>query len=157
MADQMSRIKYKQPVLQSKPSGLCFVLMMSLCVLAVNICSVQTATCSSSVPPLTTTTTEQCSFTGYTLTKTYGVAEGQVSKSLYYLYWLSTPSSSAVVRKVDASGSQTWMASFAFQPIIKCLSVDATEQSVYLSRFANPLVVLKLAASDGSIISQHQL
>ena len=60
MADQMSRIKYKQPVLQSKPSGLCFVLMMSLCVLAVNICSVQTATCSSSVPPLTTTTTEQC-------------------------------------------------------------------------------------------------
>ena len=110
MADQMSRIKCKQPVLQSKPPGLCFVLMIGLCVLAANICSVQTATCSSSVPPSATTTTEQCtfgsyfcdikltfilssilsSFTGYTPTKTYGVAEGQVSKSLYYLYYLQS-------------------------------------------------------------------
>ena len=79
-----------------------------------------------------------------------------MSNSLYYLYLVYTPNSAAV-RKVDASGSQTWMASFAFQPITKSLSVDATEQSVYLASRENPIVVLRLAASSGSIVTQHQL
>ena len=57
---------------------------------------------------------------------------------------------------MDASGSQTWVASFSFDPNTKSLSVDAAEQSVYLACYGSPMVVLKLAASDGSIISQHQ-
>ena len=84
------------------------------------------------------------------------MAVGPVSNSLYYVYYLSSPTSS-VVRKVDASGSQIWMASFAFYQILKSLSVDAAEQSVYLASKESPLAVLKLAASDGSIVSQHQL
>ena len=63
----------------------------------------------------------------------------------------------AAVRKVDASGSQTWIASFVFWPIEKSLSVDAAEQSVYLASYTNPMVVVELLTSDGSIVSQHQL
>ena len=155
MADQKPKIKFKRQVLQLKPSRLYLqTLIMGLWVLAASISSVQTATCSSSVPSSAATTTELCNFS--TTTYTFGIVVGPVSNSLYYLYALSSPNGS-VVRKVDVSGSQTWMASFAFWPIIKSLSVDANEQSVYLESFTNPLVVLKLAASDGSIVSQHQL
>ena len=80
---------------------------------------------------------------------------GPVSNSLYYMYCLTLTDS--VVRKVDASGSLTWMASFHFYPISKSLSVDAAEQSVYLASVSDPIVVLKLTASGGSIVSQHQL
>ena len=157
MADQIPRIKSKRQILQLKPLRLCRkTLIVSLFMLALRICSAQTVTCPTSVPSSAATTTEQSSFTGYT-TNTYGVAVGPVSNSLYYLYYLVTPSDNAAVRRVDASGNQTWVASFAFYPISKSLSVDAAEQSVYLASKNNPLVVLKLDASGGSIVSQHQL
>ena len=157
MADKISRIKSKWLVLQLKPSRLYLqALMVGLYVLTANICCVQTATCPPSVPASAAIISEQCNFAGYTTTQTYGVATGQVSKSLYYMYTISSPQI-AGVRKVDASGSQSWMTSFAFFPIVKCLSVDVAEQSVYFARQINPIVVLKLAASDGSIVSQHQL
>ena len=47
-----------------------------------------------------------------------------------YIYFVSTPYNVAV-RKVDASGSQTWITSFAFMPTLKSMSVDAAEQNVY--------------------------
>ena len=102
--------------------------------LTAGICSVQAASCPPSVPVSAGTTTEQSNFTGYN-TYTFGIAGGPVSNSLYYLYFLLSSSENAAVRKVDASGSQRWMASFAFKPIVKSLSVDATEQSVYLASF----------------------
>ena len=154
----MSKMKPKQSIRQSKTFKLCFrIFITTIFVLTAKISSVKTATCSSSVPSSAAITTEKCSFDGYSTTYTYGVVEGPVSNSLYYLYRLDSGSNSAAVRKVDASGSQTWMASFAFWPILKSLSVDATEQSVYLASNENPLVVLKLLASDGSVVSQHQL
>ena len=157
MADQISKIKFKRLALQLKPPRPSLqTLMMGLWVLATSISSVQTATCPPSVPSSAATTTEQCSFTGFTTTWTQGVTVGPMSNSFYYLYLIASPANTAV-RKVDASGSQTWMASFAFLPIEKSLSVDAAEQSVYLASLTNPLSVVKLAASDGSIVSQHQL
>ena len=81
-----------------------------------------------------------------------------ISKSQLQPHILSVSlSGNAAVRKVDASGSQTWMASFALTPLMKSLSVDATEQSVYLASKESPLVMLKLLASDGSVVSQHKL
>ena len=130
--------------------------MVGLFVLAACICLVQTAICPASVSSSPATTIEQCSFSGFTYSETLGVAVGPVSNSFYYLHWIFTPDSTAV-RKVDASGSQSWIVSFAFYPIAKSLSVDATEQSVYFASRTGPVVVLKLAASDGSIVSQHQL
>ena len=158
MENQMPKINSKRQVLQSKPPRLYLqTLMVGLLVLALSICSIQTATCPPSVPSSTATTTEQCSFSGYTNTYTDGMAVGPVSNSLYYLYGLSPSPNAAIVRKVDASGLQTWMASIGFWPINKSLSVDAAEQNLYLASSTNPLVVLKLAASGGSIVTQHQL
>ena len=158
MADKIPIIKSKRLISQLKPSRFCFqTLIVGLCVLALSICSVLAATCPSSVPPSMEIIVEKCSFTGYASTQTYGIVGGPVSNSLYYLYYLQSPLNNAAVRKVDASGYQTWMASFVFQPILKSLSVDAAEQSVYLASFTSPLVVLKLTAKDGAIISQHQL
>ena len=58
---------------------------------------------------------------------------------------------------MDASGSQIWLTLFPFDQIYKSLSVDAAEQSVYLASYTSPLIVIKLATSNGSIITQHQL
>ena len=81
-----------------------------------------------------------------------------IFKSQLQSHILSVSStSSGAVRKVDASGSLTWMTSFALNPLIKSLSVDAAEQSVYLASKESPLVMLKLSSSDGSVVSQHQL
>ena len=60
MADQIPRILCNQPVLQLKPSGLCFALMLGLWVLAVSIHSVQATTCPPSAPSSSATTTDQC-------------------------------------------------------------------------------------------------
>ena len=145
MADQISKIKFKRQVLQLKPPRLCLqTLMVCLFMLALSICSVQTATCPPSVPSSAATTTEQYSFLGYTTTQTYGIAVGPVSNSLYYLYFLYSslsPSYNSAVRKVDASGSQTWMASFTFYSIVKSLSVDAAEQSLYVASSTSTLMV----------------
>ena len=158
MADQKPKIMSKRQILQLEPPRLCLkTLMVGLFMLAWSICSVLAASCPSSVPSSTATTTERCSFTGYSSTQTYGVAVGSVSSSIYYLYFISTPNST-VVRKVDVFGSQTWMVSFAaLYPTVKGMSVDAAEQSMYLASHTNPVVVIKLAASTGSIVSQHQL
>ena len=159
MADQMQRIKSKRLVFQLKPPHFCFkTLAMGLCMLAAIICSVLAATCPALVPSSAATITEQSSFLTYTNPEAFGVVGSPVSNSLYYLYKIYFISSNAaIIRKVDASGSQTWITSFEFNSIWKSLSVDAAEQSVYLVSLINPLFVLRLAASDGSIVSQHQL
>ena len=158
MADQTPKIKSNRQVLEFKPSRLCLqTLVVGLCVFYARICLVLSATCPPSVPISSATTTEQCSFSEYTSTQTDGIAVGPVSNSIYYLYRIYISPSSAAVRKEDASGSQTWMASTESYPIVKSLSVDAAEQSVYLASLTNTLVVIKLSASDGSIVSQHRL
>ena len=158
MADQISKTKSKSQFLKMKRPRICLkTLKVGLCMLVASIYSVLTATCPPSVPLSATITSEQCTFSGFSSFETYGVAGGPVSNSLYYLYRLYTPTLNAAVRKVDTSGSQTWLASFAFYSSLKSLSVDAAEQSVYLASFTNPIMVVRLAASDGSIVSQHQL
>ena len=157
MADQIQKTKSKAQVLQLKLPGLYLkTFMIGLFVLVASICSVLTATCPSSVPSSAATTIEECSFTGYSTTYTLGHTIGPVSNSIYYLFLISTPENTAV-RRVDASGSQTWLASFALRQVWKNLSIDAAEQSVYIASLTNFLVVLKLAASNGALVSQHQL
>ena len=111
MADQIPIIKSKRMKFQMKPPLLYFqALIVGLCVLALSICSVQTASCPSSVSSSAGITTEQftfdlyfgklkskfifssilCNFSGYTSTYTYGIAGGLVSNSLYYLYYLQS-------------------------------------------------------------------
>ena len=156
MAKQMSRIKSKQSVLQYKTSQLFFrLLITTLLVLTAIISLVQAATCPSSVPSSATNTTERYKFSGSS-PSTFGIVGGPVSNSLYYWYDLGSYYNAAV-RKVDAAGSQIWVASFVFDPIHKSLSVDASEQSVYLTFWNTLMTVLKLSTTNGSIVSQHQL
>ena len=61
------------------------------------------------------------------------------------------------IRKVDSSGNQVWLASLAFELVEKSLSIDSSEQNVYIARNADPLLVFKLLASNGAILSQHEL
>ena len=157
MADQILKTKSKTQVLKFKPPRLCLkTFMIGLCVLVTSICPVLTATCPSSVPSLAATTTDECNFTGFATTYTFGHTIGPVSNSIYSFLLLSSPDK-ATVRKEDASGSQTWLASFTFRQVRKSLSIDVAEQSVYFSSLTSILVVLRLAASNGSIVSQHQL
>ena len=63
-------------------------------------------------------------------------------------------SSSTAVRKVNADGSQAWMAALGFSPILKSMTVDTAEQNVYFASGGNPIAVVWLATSNGSIVNQ---
>ena len=78
-------------------------------------------------------------------------------KKYQHQFIVSVASTNAAVRKVDAFDSQTWMASFVFDTIMKSLSVDAAEQTVYFARAGNPIMIMRMTASVGSILTQHQL
>ena len=66
----------------------------------------------------------------------------------------SVASISAAVRKVNVDGSQAWQAAFVFTPILKSMTVDSAEQNLYLASSSNPIVVVWLATSNGSIVNQ---
>ena len=102
-------------------------------------------------------TSEQCSFTGYTITYAYSVASGQVTNSLYYLYdiYLS-PSTNWAIRKVNQDESLAWMAAISLNPIEKSLTVDILEQYVYVASYTSQLDVVRLLSTTGAIIdAQH--
>ena len=159
MAKQMSRIQKVWFALKTKTSLLLFkVFIIGLWVFSSSYYLAQAAICPSSVPSSSATIKEQYNFTGYSNVQTYGLVAGPVSSSLYYMYYLSTTPNKVAVRKVDASSSQSWIASFNFWPILKCLSVDLAEQSLYLANNDSTiLTVLRLSTLDGSVVSQHQL
>ena len=158
MVSQILKTLSKSQVLQLKTPRLCLKpLMVGLCVLSASIWLVLTTTCPSSVPSSAGKIADQCSYTGYTDIRTFGVARGPVSNSLFYLDQILSPTAAWVLRKVDASDSQAWITSFAFNIVMKSLSVDAAEQTVYFVGWISPTTVLRLDANDGSILNQHQL
>ena len=75
--------------------------------------------------------------------------------SLLEIFMFVSSTSQVVVRKEDTSGSQLWMASFAFRPVIKSLSIDALEQTVYFAQRIAPVVVMRLSSSTGAVVSQE--
>ena len=76
-------------------------------------------------------------------------------KHLYSWYRLST--TSAGLSKINVDGTKAWIASFPFNPIMKSLSIDSSEQYLYLGSFTSSLVVLRLSTANGSIASQQSL
>ena len=109
--------------------------------------------------PISTSSSTAITIEQFTLSEngaqTSGVVVGPVSNSLYYLITIYYFGYSAV-RKVDVSGSETWLAAFGSSPMMKSLSVDATEQYVYFVSSTSNFVVMKLTASNGIVVSQHQ-
>ena len=58
---------------------------------------------------------------------------------------------------MDSSDSQIWLTSFALDPTVKCLSVDSSEQNVYIASKTDPISVIRLSANDGTIVSRQTL
>ena len=127
------------------------IILSILCL----INNIHWSTCPSSNTTSNTITSDQCSFSGYANTETYNVALGPVSASLYYLYYIFTPHNWAI-RKTNPDGSLAWMTALSLEPILKSLSVDTLEQHVYVAKRTNPLDVVKLGASTGSIVDAQR-
>ena len=72
-------------------------------------------------------------------------------KNIKYYPSVNTPDDWAI-RKTNPDGSLAWMAVLSLIPIVKSLSVDTLEQNVYAARLSNPLDVVRLGASTGSIV-----
>ena len=142
MAEIISRISSKRPTTHHSPSSVYLkIFILALCLLAINIPMVQTTICPNSVPSSASKTTEKFTFSGSTSTYVFGVIGDPVSNSLYYLYGITITTVRTVLQKVDASGSQTWLASFVFQSCMKSLSLDEAKQNVYLASSTSSLAV----------------
>ena len=123
------------------------------------LCLINTShwsTCPSSNSTLYTITSDQCSFSGYSITEAFNVVLGPVSASLYFLYSIYTPGNKWAIRKTNSDGSLAWMSAVSFQPILKSLSVDTLEQNVYVAGYANPLDVVRFGAGAGSIVDAQR-
>ena len=74
-----------------------------------------------------------------------------VYKNIKYSPSVSSPYNWAI-RKTNPDGSLTWMAALSFPPIVQSLSVDSSEQYVYVASITNPLDVVRLGAGTGAIV-----
>ena len=148
--DNPMRITFKFRSSKSLKMNMLVVLMLA-CIIPFCYWS----TCPSFNSNSFKITSEECSFSGYTTTKAYNVVYGPVSFSLYYMYFITTPNGWAI-RKVNQDGSLAWMAALSFSPIIKSLTVDSSEQYVYVASYTNPIDVIKLDSSTGSIVDQRR-
>ena len=111
--------------------------------------------CSTSTSISNTITSDQFNFTGFSSTSAHNVVLGPVSNSLYYLYHISTPSTS-VVRKLNPDSYLAWMAVVSFWPIQKSLTVDPSENYAYIASNTNPLDIVRFGSSTGSIVDSQR-
>ena len=86
----------------------------------------------------------------------YRVVSGPVFNNLYYMYYLSTPVA-GIIRKINSDGSFAWTFSIQYEPIMKSLSLDIHEQSLYFGTHTITLNVLWLSASNGLLLSTNKL
>ena len=133
------------------------MLVFTLIILIMRVQMSFAATCPSSVPSSAAIQTELSGFSGYSYSMTYNAIGGPVSNDVYYLYAMYKASIEWAVRRVDQTGSEVWAASLALTPVKRGLSVDDTEQNVYFSILASPIIVIRLSASSGALVSQHTL
>ena len=114
------------------------------------------STCTSSVSNSNAIITQIDSFSVSSVIKIFGIKEGTVSRSIYYMYGLTQPDYT-VLRKINSDNSLNWMISISFYPIVKELSVDSNEQYLYFGGFLPYVNVLQLQASTGTIITIKRL
>ena len=56
-----------------------------------------------------------------------------------------------VLQKITSAHKMIWQSAYAIQPLIKCLKIDATEQSFYFAFVNNQAVIVKSDALTGAI------
>ena len=95
-------------------------------------------------------------FSGGGNTLIYRVVSGLVHNNLYYMYYLSTPIA-GIIRKINSDGSFAWTYSIPYEPIMKSLSLDIHEDSLYFGTHTSTLNVIWLSASNGLLLSTNGL
>ena len=114
------------------------------------------ATCPSSISSSTAITIEQFTVSEYTPSE-LGLVVDSVSNSIYVLNWIhSYTNHIAIVRKLNASGSQNWITAFGDYFSKGRLSVDTAEKYVYLATYSSSLLVTRYSASSGAIMDHHR-
>lgn len=124
---------------------------MALCVSITNA-----VTCSTPLTGLMSKSTETATILGYDYYSRLNRVVAGTSNMLYSLIYISTPIR-AVIRKTDASFVQSWIVSFSFSPISKSLSVDSSEQNVFVASQTTPIVVFRISASTKAVNEQNSL
>ena len=99
----------------------------------------------------------RCNYSTYSPTKIYRSVIGPVSSDLYLLSSIVSGSNYCTIRKLDTSESLVWENGYGFDPNLKSMRIDSTEQYIYIEAYSSNLSVLKLYASSGSILSQIKL
>ena len=69
-----------------------------------------------------------------------------------YLMIVTQGSYYTAIRKINQDGSLAWMAALSLRLIKKSLAVDALELYAFVSYYYNPLIVVRLGATTGSIV-----
>ena len=113
------------------------------------------ATCKTSNSNSYVITSVEDSFPTFTLAWTYGIVSSITSNYMYFLYKVAMTESS-IVRKVNIDGSSAWMSIISFEPIIKSLALDASEQYIYFASFTAPMDVARLSANSGGIVDAQR-
>ena len=91
------------------------------------------STCPSSNTNLNSITTSQWIFTGFRNTRIYAVAAGPITNCLHFVYFINSPSQTAVIRKFKTDNSIFLMFAISFLSSLESLWVDINEQLAYLT------------------------
>ena len=180
MVKQVNRIKCLCKLL-SCTSSIFFrsILIAFLTMLVLNYWMSREATCSSSISSTSAIFTEQYTFrSGFyqfgfnfyyflkwvdysgvtTYARSYGMAVGPVSGSIYSSHFVAMPGTYNIIRKVDSSDSQTWIAAFGYMPALKSIfQMDANEQNLYFTLYNTAMYAVRLSTSTGAPVSFEKL
>ena len=82
-----------------------------------------------------------------------------------YFYMLSgfqfgvntNPNYYTSIVKISTTNNILWQASYSFNPAFKNLSVDSVEQYLYFAYFGSPVTIVKSYATNGAVVSAHEM
>ena len=128
------------------------VILILICIIPASYWSI----CEASSSYSNAIISDQGIITSYKETQWDFVISGLISNSLYYLYFLNSPTNSGI-RKINSDDSLAWLVILPFEPIAKGLVLDADEKHVFVSSYTNILDVARLGSSTGSIVDSQRL
>ena len=116
------------------------------------------STCPASNSNLNAINSFEDIFSGFSTSQTVNAAYGLVSNSLYYIYWIQSPSYSySTIRKAGQNNSSIWTTALPFYPILSSLIVDTNEQHLYIGAYKTQLNVIRLTTGTGGITDVQSL
>ena len=137
-------------------------IMVLALLLSIPLHTTHSSTCSSSVPSTNAikTQTQAITQTGSNTklyTYLYNWVQGQISNSLYQLYYYYNDGDKTAVRRVNEDDSVAWISAMVWEPIIKSLVVDSSEQYLYFAIEYNLFCIISMYASTGRVIDWKKL